>query len=281
MQKPEDLLSGLNPEQAAAVSHGSGPLLVLAGAGSGKTRVLTRRLAWLVAHGVPQEAVVAVTFTNKAAGEMKERVASLLATDRPRSFVGTFHAWGVRLLRRFAKEAGLPKSFVVFDADDQLAVVRRAMKELAVPEKVATPRQMQSRISQAKNGGFPFDEYPRRFGDWIGMHVISVHKAYEKALAASSALDFDDLLVRSVRLLEDRPEVLALLKRSIRHLLIDEYQDTNRIQARLVTLLSGPEGNLFAVGDEDQSIYPWRGADVGNILEFTKTLPSAQTVRLA
>src|SRR5476649_2344974 len=127
--RPEDLLEGLNPEQAAAVSHGEGPLLVLAGAGSGKTRVLTRRLAWLVAHGVPQEAVVAVTFTNKAAGEMKERVAKLLGTDRPRSFVGTFHAWGVRLLRRFAPEAGLPKSFVVFDADDQLAVVRRAMKD--------------------------------------------------------------------------------------------------------------------------------------------------------
>ena len=169
---------------------------------------------------------------------------------------------------------------MVFDADDQLAVVRRAMKELAVPEKLATPRQMQSRISQAKNAGFPYDEYPRRFGDWLGTHVVSVHKAYEKALTASSALDFDDLLVRSVRLLEQKPDVLALLKRSIRHLLIDEYQDTNRIQARLVTLLSGTEGNLFAVGDEDQSIYRWRGAEVGNILEFTKAFPTAKTVRL-
>src|SRR5512143_2596254 len=131
MHSPEDLLKGLNPEQAAAVSHGSGPLLVLAGAGSGKTRVLTHRLAWLVAHGVPEPAIVALTFTNKAAGEMKERVARLLGTDRPRSFVGTFHAYGVRLLRRFHAEAGVPKSFVVVDADDQLTLVKRAMKEQA------------------------------------------------------------------------------------------------------------------------------------------------------
>jgi DNA helicase-2/ATP-dependent DNA helicase PcrA len=276
----DPLLEGLNPEQAAAVSHGEGPLLVLSGAGSGKTRVLTRRLAWLAAHGVPQEAILAVTFTNKAAGEMKERVARLLGTERPRSFVGTFHAWGVRLLRRFAPEAGLPRSFVIFDADDQLAVVKRAMKELAVPEKLATPRQIQSRISQAKNAGFSFEEYSRRFGDFLGTHVAAVQRAYEKTLRASSALDFDDLLVLSVRLLEEKPEVLALLSRSIRHLLIDEYQDTNRVQARLVMLLAGRAGNIFAVGDEDQSIYRWRGADVTNILEFAKAFPTARTVRL-
>jgi DNA helicase-2/ATP-dependent DNA helicase PcrA len=278
--RPEDLLEGLNPEQAAAVSHGEGPLLVLAGAGSGKTRVLTRRLAWVVAHGVPQEAVVAVTFTNKAAGEMKERVGALLGMERPRSYVGTFHAWGVRLLRRFPDEAGVPKGFVVFDSDDQLAVVKRAMKEVALPEKSATPRQIQSRISQAKNEGIQPDDFPRRFGDFLGLRLADIARAYEKLLRASKALDFDDLLILSTRLVAARDDVRDLLRRSIRHLLVDEYQDTNRVQAKLVRLIAGEAGNLFVVGDEDQSIYRWRGADVSNILEFTRDFPTAKTVRL-
>jgi DNA helicase-2/ATP-dependent DNA helicase PcrA len=280
MQRPEDLLSGLNPEQAAAVSHGDGPLLVLAGAGSGKTRVLTRRLAWLVAHGVPEPAVVALTFTNKAAGEMKERVAKLLATERPRSFVGTFHAYGVRLLRRFHEEAGVPKSFAVVDADDQLTLVKRSMKEQAVPERLITPRAMLSRISQAKNSGLRADEYAAAFGEVVGREVAAVHRLYEKGLAAASALDFDDLLVLSARLLERRPEVLELLKKSVQHLLVDEFQDTNRIQASLVARIGGVKGNVFAVGDEDQSIYRWRGADVSNILEFQKEFEGAKVVRL-
>ncbi len=262
------------------MTHGEGPLLVLAGAGSGKTRVLTRRLAWLVAHGVPQEAIVAVTFTNKAAGEMKERVAALLGTDRPRSFVGTFHAWGVRLLRRFANEAGVPRSFVVFDQDDQLAVVKRAMKELALPEKISTPRALLAKISAAKNSGLPLEEFPRRFGEYLGSRLADLFRVYERALAASSALDFDDLLVRSERLLATRADVHALVSRSVRHLLVDEYQDTNRIQARLVKLVGGDGGNVFVVGDEDQSIYRWRGAEVGNILEFAAEFRGATTVRL-
>jgi DNA helicase-2/ATP-dependent DNA helicase PcrA len=278
--RPEDLLEGLNPEQAAAVSHGEGPLLVLAGAGSGKTRVLTRRLAWVVAHGVPQEAVVAVTFTNKAAGEMKDRVGALLGTERPRSFVGTFHAWGVRLLRRFPDEAGVPKGFVVFDSDDQLAVLKRAMKEVALPEKSATPRQIQSRISQAKNEGIQPDDFPRRFGDFLGSRLADIARAYEKSLRAAKALDFDDLLVLSTRLVATHDDVRDLLRRSIRHLLVDEYQDTNRVQAKLVRLVAGEAGNLFVVGDEDQSIYRWRGADVSNILEFAREFPTAKTVRL-
>jgi DNA helicase-2/ATP-dependent DNA helicase PcrA len=278
--RPEDLLEGLNPEQAAAVSHGEGPLLVLAGAGSGKTRVLTRRLAWVVAHGVPQEAVVAVTFTNKAAGEMKDRVGALLGTERPRSYVGTFHAWGVRILRRFPDEAGVPKGFVVFDSDDQLAVVRRAMKEVALPEKSATPRQIQSRISQAKNEGIQPDDFPRRFGDFLGSRLADIARVYEKSLRAAKALDFDDLLVLSTRLVATRDDVRDLLRRSIRHLLVDEYQDTNRVQAKLVRLIAGEAGNLFVVGDEDQSIYRWRGADVSNILEFAREFPTAKTVRL-
>ena len=275
-----ELLRGLNPEQAAAVSHAAGPLLVLAGAGSGKTRVLTRRLAWLVAHGVPQEGIVALTFTNKAAGEMKERVADLLGSARPRSFVGTFHAFGVRLLRRFHAEAGLSPSFVVFDADDQLALVKQAMKAANMADRAFTPRSLQSRISHAKNAGLDPATYPARFGEFAGEQLKAVHLAYEKGLAASSALDFDDLLLRSVRLLRDRPDVLDLLRRSIVHLLVDEYQDTNGIQADLVRKLAGERQNVFAVGDEDQSIYRWRGADVGNILEFSKVFPEARTIRL-
>jgi DNA helicase-2/ATP-dependent DNA helicase PcrA len=186
------LLEGLNPEQAAAVSAADGPLLVLAGAGSGKTRVLTRRLAWLVAHGAPESSVVAMTFTNKAAGEMKERVGTLLGTHRPRSFVGTFHAYCVRLLRRFAEEAGIPKGFVVFDSDDQLAIVRRALKELSLPDKVLTPKAAHSKISHAKNGGVPFDEYPKIYGDFLGSNLVTIHKAYESA-ARRERSDFDDL----------------------------------------------------------------------------------------
>ena len=276
----ERLLAGLNPEQAAAVSHGDGPLLVLAGAGSGKTRVLTRRLAWLVAHGVAQEAIVAVTFTNKAAQEMKGRVGDLLGTDRPRSFVGTFHAWGVRLLRRFHEEAGLPRSFAVFDSDDQLAIVKRAMKDVDLQDKTVTPKSVQSRISQAKNEGMPLTDYPKKYGDFLGPRLAEIHRAYEKALRASSGVDFDDLLVLSARLLAQRADVRDLLRRSVKHLLVDEYQDTNRIQAALVRTLAGEGGNVFAVGDEDQSIYRWRGADVSNILEFTRDFPGAPTVRL-
>jgi DNA helicase II / ATP-dependent DNA helicase PcrA len=184
------LLEGLNPEQAAAVSHGDGPLLVLAGAGSGKTRVLTRRLAWLVARGVPQEGIVALTFTNKAAGEMKERVAGLLGTERPRSFVGTFHAFGVRLLRRFHAEAGLSARFVVFDADDQLALVKRVLKDEGLGDRSLSPRSFLSRISAAKNAG-PGGEVPSSPpGSPLDEQVRSVQRAYEEGLAASSALDF-------------------------------------------------------------------------------------------
>lgn len=275
-----DLLEGLNPEQAAAVSAGPGPLLVLAGAGSGKTRVLTRRMAWLMAHGTPEEAIVALTFTNKAAGEMKERVAHLLGSRRPRSFVGTFHSFGVRLLRRFAVEAGLTPGFVVFDADDQLAVFRQALKTAGISDKALSPKAVASKISRARNAGWTKDDYPRRFGDFVGTHLASLHAAYEKELRKANAVDFDDLLVKTARLLSGNAEVLALLRRSVTQLLVDEYQDTNGAQDEIVKLLAGEARNVFAVGDEDQSIYRWRGADVSNILEFTRHFPEARTIRL-
>ena len=278
--RDHDLLEGLNPEQAAAVSAGPGPLLVLAGAGSGKTRVLTRRMAWLMAHGTAEEALVALTFTNKAAGEMKERVALLLGSRRPRSFVGTFHSFGVRLLRRFAPEAGLTSGFVVFDADDQLAVFRHALKAAGITDKTLTPKAVASKISRARNAGWSREEYPRRFGDFVGTRLAELHAAYEKELKKANAVDFDDLLGKSAKLLSGNADVLGLLRRSVTQLLVDEYQDTNGAQAQIVTLLAGQTRNVFAVGDEDQSIYRWRGADVSNILEFERDFPGAKTIRL-
>lgn len=278
--RDHDLLEGLNPEQAAAVSAGPGPLLVLAGAGSGKTRVLTRRMAWLVAHGTAEEALVALTFTNKAAGEMKERVAHLLGSRRPRSFVGTFHSFGVRLLRRFAPEAGLTSGFVVFDADDQVAVFRQALKAAGITDKTLTPKAVASKISRARNAGWTRDEYPRRFGDFVGTRLAELHAAYEKELRKANAVDFDDLLGKSAKLLSGNADVLGLLRRSVTQLLVDEYQDTNGAQAEIVRLLAGEPQNVFAVGDEDQSIYRWRGADVSNILEFERDFPGAKTIRL-
>ena len=278
--RDHDLLEGLNPEQAAAVSAGPGPLLVLAGAGSGKTRVLTRRMAWLMAHGTAEEALVALTFTNKAAGEMKERVAHLLGSRRPRSFVGTFHSFGVRLLRRFAPEAGLTSGFVVFDADDQLAVFRHALKAAGITDKTLTPKAVASKISRARNAGWSREEYPSRFGDFVGTRLVELHAAYEKELRKANAVDFDDLLGKSAKLLSGNADVLGLLRRSVTQLLVDEYQDTNGAQAQIVSLLAGQTRNVFAVGDEDQSIYRWRGADVSNILEFERDFPGAKTIRL-
>lgn len=280
MISTQELLVGLNPEQSSAVSHGTGPILVLAGAGSGKTRVLTRRLAFLVAEGVPEEAILALTFTNKAAGEMKERVFHLIASHRPRSFVGTFHSFGVRFLRRFATEAGLPRTFTVFDADDQLSLVKQSIKACGYDDKAFAPRAIQSKISHAKNSSTPIESYPKIYGEFFGSRLAEVHKAYQKGLAASSALDFDDLLLWPVKLLKEKPEILALMRRSLEHILVDEYQDTNRIQAVLVKLLSGDRKNVFAVGDEDQSIYRWRGAEVANILEFAREFPGAKTIKL-
>ena len=275
--RDHDLLEGLNPEQAAAVSAGPGPLLVLAGAGSGKTRVLTRRMAWLMAHGTPEEALVALTFTNKAAGEMKERVAHLLGSRRPRSFVGTFHSFGVRLLRRFAPEAGLTSGFVVFDADDQLAVFRQALKAAGITDKTLTPKAVASKISRARNAGWSRDEYPRRFGDFVGTRLAELHAAYEKELKKANAVDFDDLLVqvgeaplRERRRPRPPPEERHAAPR--RRVPGHERRAGRDREASW----PGEARNVFAVGDEDQSIYRWRGADVSNILEFDAGLPGGE-----
>jgi DNA helicase-2/ATP-dependent DNA helicase PcrA len=267
-------LAGLNEQQRAAVMAWQGPVLVLAGAGSGKTRVITHRIAHLVLdRGVPSEAILAVTFTNKAAEEMKARAEALLAGRPLRAWMSTFHSFCVRLLRREAKAAGLAPGFLIYDEADQLAVVRDAMRALDLSEKLHPPRRILSRISAAKNSG-------RDGGEGEAGVAGLVQERYAALLRAAGALDFDDLLLRAARLLEENAAVRESWRLRFPFILVDEYQDTNRAQYDLVRLLSGPAGNLTVVGDEDQSIYSWRGADIQNILEFERDFPGARVFRL-
>ena len=275
-----DLLSSLNPEQREAVLHGKGPLLVLAGAGSGKTRVITHRLAHLVRNGVDPRSITAVTFTNKAAAEMRERAQVLLGGAALASFIGTFHSWCLRFLRRRHREANLPARFAIADTSDQLALVKEAMAELSISEQVLPPNAVRARISNAKNALVTAERFAARETDYAGERIGQVYTLYEKKLAATGALDFDDLIARSVRLLSSDAAVLADERRRIRHLLIDEYQDTNSAQDALVKRLGEGAESLAAVGDEDQAIYRWRGAEVEHILHFEEDFPGARIVAL-
>jgi DNA helicase-2/ATP-dependent DNA helicase PcrA len=277
----DPLLEGLNPAQREAVLHVNGPLLVLAGAGSGKTRVLTTRLARLIdQHGVDPSAILAVTFTNKAAGEMKERIARLLGRQPVGMWVGTFHAIGARMLRAAPHLAGRTASFTIYDQDDSLGVVKRIMERHRISTKQFTPRGVQGAISDAKNALVAPDEYANLAMDPFSRAVAVVYRDLGEALRIANAVDFDDLLVLPVRMLADNPSELERYRRRFRYLLVDEYQDTNRAQYQLVHLLAGERGNLCVVGDDDQSIYGWRGADIRNILDFQKDFPDATVVRL-
>src|SRR6202162_3909693 len=273
-------LTRLNAEQREAVLREKGPLLVLAGAGSGKTRVITHRLARLVETGVDPRGILAGTFTNKAAEEMRERARRLLGGGAVLSFIGTFHAWALRLLRRYAAAAQVPPRFAIADAADQLTLVKEAMAELQISDQVLPPGAVRARISQAKNALVTAKKFEETQTDFAGERIARVYLLYEKKLAAAGALDFDDLIARSVRLLRERPDVLAAERRRIRHLLIDEYQDTNAAQDALVKLLGEGADSLCAVGDEDQAIYRWRGAEVEHILRFDEDFPGARTVAL-
>ncbi len=275
-----DLLEGLNPEQRQAVLHQKGPLLVLAGAGSGKTRVITHRLAHMVRGGVDPRTIVAVTFTNKAATEMRERAQQLLGSGGLASFVGTFHSWSLRLLRRRAREANLPPRFAIADSSDQLALIKEAMTELSISDQVLPPNTVRVRISSAKNALVTAERFVATQTDFAGERIGQVYALYEKKLAATGALDFDDLIARSVRLLAGNAAVLAEERRWVRHLLIDEYQDTNTSQDALVKHFGEGADSLCAVGDEDQAIYRWRGAEVEHILHFEEDFPGARVVTL-
>jgi DNA helicase-2/ATP-dependent DNA helicase PcrA len=278
-----NLLDELNPEQRLAAETVEGPVLILAGAGTGKTRAITFRMANLISQGVPAEAILAVTFTNKAAEEMRTRVSDLLlrsGVPPAQPWLSTFHSLCARLLRREAASAGLPRDFAIYDDDDQLAAVKLAMSKLEIDDEDLTPRNILSSISYAKNHG-KTPEMMR--GEAIledGRRTADVFRAYEKLLHQSNALDFDDLLLRSVRLLREVPAVREKWQARFQYIHVDEYQDTNRVQYDLLRLLTGPHHNLCVVGDEDQSIYRWRGADVSILLSFSRDFPGARVVKL-
>lgn len=276
-------LDELNPEQRLAAETTEGPVLILAGAGTGKTRAITYRMANLIAKGTPAESILAVTFTNKAAEEMQTRVADLLlraGVPPERPWLSTFHSLCARLLRREAAAAGLPRDFAIYDDDDQLAAVKIAMGRLHIDDDKLTPRNVLSRISYAKNHAQTPDTMRSEAITTDGRRVADIFAAYEALLKSSAALDFDDLLLRSVQLLREHPPVREKWQRRFQYIHVDEYQDTNRVQYELLRLLTGPQQNLCVVGDEDQSIYRWRGADVSILLSFSRDFSAARVVRL-
>ncbi len=275
------LLEELNPAQQRAVSHGDGPLLVLAGAGSGKTRVLTYRVAHLLAAGAAaSHEVTAVTFTNKAAREMRERVERLLGRPLAGGFVGTFHRWALEVLRRWPREAGLPPAFGIADGDDQRALVVRALKQLELDPKAWPARQLLARISVETNRGRGLEAFEARADDPGAEVVARVWRRYSELKQRAGVVDFDDMLLRALELLRADDRVRAAVRRRARFLLVDEFQDTNRLQLDLLAEALGPERNLTAVGDEDQAIYRWRGAEMGTILAFERSYPGATVVSL-
>ncbi len=313
-----EILEGLNPQQKEAVETLEGPVLILAGAGSGKTKTLTHRIANLIAHGVAPSNILAVTFTNKAAKEMRERLWALLqgvsghasarpvVTGEPRSFsvvtsersreplaiasspsrsfmpfMGTFHGIAVRILRQEAEAAGLDKNFVIYDMDDQISLIRRVMKDLKLSDnKQLKPKSIQSIISNEKNQGNGPDEYAARAFYPNQKNIAKIFAKYEIEKNKAAALDFDDLLLRELDLLKNHPEVRKKWQKKFEHILIDEYQDTNLIQYNIIRLLVNEKRNICVVGDDWQSIYSWRGADFTNILHFERDFPGAKVIKL-
>ena len=263
------LLAGLNDEQRAAVTHFEGPLLILAGAGSGKTRVLTHRVAYLLqVQGVRPDEVVAITFTNKAAGEMKQRIGDLVGPIARTMWISTFHSMCARLLRREAQRLGYKSTFTIHDEDDRRRLIKRCLEELNLDPKRFPPEALARQISDAKNQLIGAEELRERIGGKFAQASADVYALYEKRHAAMNAMDFDDLLMKTVQVLESFPDRLEHYQQAFRFVLVDEYQDTNHAQYRLANLLAGEHRNLAVVGDDDQSIYSWRGADIRNILEF-------------
>lgn len=278
---PETYLADLNPAQREAVLHTEGPVLVVAGAGSGKTRVLTRRIAHLLgAVGVKPPEILAITFTNKAAGEMRERVGDLVGPPARAAWVMTFHSACGRILRREAQRLGYRSNFTIYDQADQIRLVKRCLEELERDPKRFTPRGIHSQISNAKNTLVAPEEYTERVASFYDQTVAEVYDLYQKRLFASNAVDFDDMLFLTVDVLERFPEARTKWQEAFRYILVDEYQDTNHAQYRLLQLLAEKHRNVFAVGDPDQSIYGFRGADIRNVLEFEHDFPGSYSIAL-
>ena len=276
-----DLLSDLNSAQHAAVTAPDGPVLVVAGAGSGKTRVLTTRVAWLLAEkGVRPGEIMAFTFTNRAAKEMRERVAKTVGESQAPFWIGTFHATGLKILRSDGASIGVQNGFSIYDTDDTTKLLKQVMTELKIDPKQFTPNGTRSRISSWKNEDISPTQAQAQATTFIDEKYAALYEGYEKALKKSNALDFDDLILRTVQLLEQDDEVREKYARKFRHVMVDEFQDTNPLQMLLVKLLTTVHGNLFVVGDDDQSIYSWRGAKIENMLKFEDYFAGAVTFRL-
>ena len=275
-------LEGLNDAQKHAVLSTKGPISVLAGAGSGKTSVLTTRIYHLIREGIPADKILAVTFTNKAAREMRERVRALLGEDGPIPFVATFHGLGRELLQSYGKAIGVQKFFNIYDRDDSEKAIGTALKALDIETKELSPRTVLGRISRHKGEGMRVSEFAQRHSNSsFGNRIVSeVWQRYEKTLSAEKALDFDDLIALPVRMLEEHKDIRELAQNRWSHIHIDEYQDTNSLQERLAGILAEKHKNLFVVGDGDQAIYGWRGAKMENILNFEKKYPQSQTIIL-
>ena len=274
-------LNELNPQQRAAVQQTEGPLLVLAGAGSGKTRVLTYRVAYLMEWGVAPWHILAITFTNKAAREMADRVHRLAGEASEDAWISTFHACCTRILRRDIEKLGYKRQFAIYDEDDRMTVIKSVARALEMDDKLFPPKQIKAVISDAKNRMLTPGEWLKESGgDSRSRKLYEAYRDYEKTLRGNNALDFDDLLIRTLELLAEHPPVLQYYQDRFRYILVDEYQDTNAAQYELVRLLAGTRHNLCVVGDDDQSIYGWRGADIRNILDFEKDFPECVTIKL-
>src|SRR5690625_1565833 len=277
----DDLLVGLNKEQQEAVKHTDGALLIMAGAGSGKTRVLTHRIAYLLSEkDVSPRNILAITFTNKAAREMKDRVNRLVGQGGEQIWVSTFHSMCVRILRRDIDRIGYSRNFTILDSGDQLTVIKQVLRNLNIDPKQFDPRAMLGQIGNAKNELITHEEYSSKVGNFFERQVAQIYEAYQKMLVKNQSLDFDDLIMQTTHLFERVPEVLEYYQRRFQYIHVDEYQDTNHAQYQLVKQLASRFQNLCVVGDSDQSIYRWRGADIANILSFEKDYPAAKVVFL-
>ena len=282
------IYDSLNPEQLSAVHHDRGPLLILAGAGSGKTRVLTHRIAYLIEErGVSPYQILAITFTNKAAREMKERVEKTIGSESENVWVSTFHSTCVRILRRFIESLGYDRNFTIYDADDQKSLMKDVLKQLQIDTKQMKEKAFLSAISSAKDELIGPDAYALNAYDYTSRRIAEVYKEYQRRLKENNALDFDDLIVKTVELFRNYPDILAYYQRRFRYIMVDEYQDTNTAQFHLIKLLASSENeygeiehNLCVVGDDDQSIYKFRGANIYNILNFEKEYPTARVIKL-
>ena len=281
-QDADQLLEGLNNEQREAVTHLDGPLLILAGAGSGKTRVITYRIAYMMKkHNVAPSSILAITFTNKAANEMRQRIEGLVGDRSKYIWCGTFHSIFARLLRRHAELLGYTQNFSIIDTDDQLKLVKDSMKELDIADSQFKPKSVQIEISNAKNKFIGVEEYTLLAGKEYFQGVVArIYKRYQEKLLANNAMDFDDILVNMVKLLEQNPDIRELYRMKFRYIMVDEYQDTNMPQYRAVMQLAQGNNNICVVGDDDQSIYSFRGADVRLILKFEKDFPGADVIKL-